>query len=76
MTVISDIAHRSLYIYIYIYFFFVYLRKMDLFPSSRLMGRVPTELSPLERSSLNHWTQPEVLSRTGILLTSSFITGE
>jgi len=49
---------------------------MDMFPSSRLMGRVPTELSPLERANLDHWTQQEVLSSTGILLTSSFIERE
>jgi hypothetical protein len=36
-----------MYVYIYIY--------MDLFPSSRVMGRVPTELSPLEGASLVHW---------------------
>jgi len=45
---------------------------MDLFPSSRVVGRVPTELSPLERASHDHWTQQEVLSSTVILLTSKF----
>jgi len=49
---------------------------MDMFPSSRVMRRVPIELSPLERASLVHWTQQEVLSNTGSLLTSSFIKGE
>jgi len=71
MTIILDITHRSIYIYIFFNF-----RKMDRFPSSRIMRRVPAEVSPLERASLIHWTQQEVLSSTGILLTSSFIKGE
>jgi hypothetical protein len=34
-------------------------RKLDLFPSSGEGGeKTPTQLSPLERANLNHWTNP------------------
>jgi hypothetical protein len=35
-------------------------RKLDLFPSSSEGGvKTPTQLGPLERANLNHWTTPE-----------------
>jgi hypothetical protein len=31
-------------------------RKLDLFPSSGQGGKTPSQLGPLERANLNHWT--------------------
>jgi hypothetical protein len=31
-------------------------RKLDLFPSTGQEGKTPSQLGPLERANLNHWT--------------------
>jgi hypothetical protein len=38
-------------------------RKLDLFPSSGVGGKTPTQLGPLDRDSLNHWTTPVIFTQ-------------
>jgi hypothetical protein len=44
-------------------------QKLDLFLSSDVGGRTPTQLGPLDRANLNHWfidvndTEPKLLNQ-------------
>jgi hypothetical protein len=55
ITGFLDFSHRQLCILENTKF-----RKLDLFPSSGEGGKTPTQLGPLERANLNHWTTPVI----------------